>query len=443
MAQLLGPGEIEVAPGARFGLVAQLLQGLGLELPGRGILRVGKDHVVHDLGHPAILALIVIFAGLGDDRGGAAHELHVTLAGLHRRQGVEVGGVAVEPAQVLDVHRLDVMVHRAVIAPAVPLLGQALGQLDHLGDLHHGVALVGQPQGLIVEVAVHVPLLLETVDDALPARNRPVMDVQHHLGLVPPALQGLVEVLGPGQGVADLGAAQGIDVVQVVAAVFRRAEQLELRQIEVHLRRGFGVRGQLKDEREAVDGHFLAGLGDDVRGRDQGDGAGGHGEAQAHGHLPLGPRRQEDAVHVAGPAAHGGAGHDVFIQGGLEEAVGRDDLDLAGLDVVFGDHALDAAIVVHVAVGIDHRHHRLLGPVLIVEVEGGPGGFRRDEGIDHNDAGIALDEIDVGGVGAPDLIDPVGHLEQAGVGQELGLAPEAGVDGLGRGGAFLDKRKAA
>ena len=57
MAQLLGPGEIEVPPGARFGLVAQLLQGLGLELPGRLIVRVGKDHVVHDLGHPAIVAL--------------------------------------------------------------------------------------------------------------------------------------------------------------------------------------------------------------------------------------------------------------------------------------------------------------------------------------------------------------------------------------------------
>ena len=41
--------------------------------------------------------------------------------------------------------------------------------------------------------------------------------------------------------------------------------------------------------------------------------------------------------------------------------VGRDDRDVAGLDVGLVDHAAHAAEVVDVAVGVDHRRHRLAG----------------------------------------------------------------------------------
>ena len=147
----------------------------------------------------------------------------------------------------------------------------------------------------------------------------------------------------------------------------------ELGQVEVHLGRRLGVGRQLEDERHPVDRHLLARLVITSVGGIRVTVPVETVTPRPAGHLPLGPRRQEDAVHVAGPAAHGVAGHDVFAHRGLEEALRGDDPDLAGLHVLLGDHALHAAIVVDVAVGIDHRHHRLPGPVLIVEVQGGPG----------------------------------------------------------------------
>jgi hypothetical protein len=62
------------------------------------------------------------------------------------------GGVRIEPAEVEVVDGLYIVVDAAVVAVAGPVLFQAVGQLDHLGDLVHHVAVVCQAQRLIVQV---------------------------------------------------------------------------------------------------------------------------------------------------------------------------------------------------------------------------------------------------------------------------------------------------
>ena len=71
----------------------------------------------------------------------------------------QVGRVAVEPAEVALVDRLHVVADRAVVAVGVPRRVERRRHLDHLGDLDAGVALVHQPQRLVVQVGVQVALL--------------------------------------------------------------------------------------------------------------------------------------------------------------------------------------------------------------------------------------------------------------------------------------------
>lgn len=98
----------------------------------------------------------------------------------------------------------------------MPLGGELRRQLELLGDLRPGATGVDQAQGLVVEVAVEVPLLAEVVDDPLPAPARPVVTGEEDVALGAEQLDRLVEVGGPDVGVADEGAAQGEDVVHRV-----------------------------------------------------------------------------------------------------------------------------------------------------------------------------------------------------------------------------------
>ncbi|GAA2325887.1 hypothetical protein GCM10010431_54980 [Streptomyces kunmingensis] len=50
--------EVEVAPGSVLAAVAQLFEGVGEQMPGRGVLGVGEDHVGKDLGCPPVVAYL-------------------------------------------------------------------------------------------------------------------------------------------------------------------------------------------------------------------------------------------------------------------------------------------------------------------------------------------------------------------------------------------------
>ena len=156
-----------------------------------------------------------------------------------------------------------------MVAPAFPLLLQALGQLVDVVDLVDRHALVGQVEDLVVEVGVEVALGAEDLLHAVVAPARPVVGAEHDLGLLAEAVEGLVDVLRPVQGVAHQGAAEGVDVVQGGVDVLGHPEGLHLGDVGVHLRRGFGVRRVLEDHPHAVDLDLLDVLLDDVRRRDQ------------------------------------------------------------------------------------------------------------------------------------------------------------------------------
>ena len=87
--------------------------------------------------------------------------------------------------------------------------------------------------------------------------------------------------------------------------------------------------------------------------------------------------------------------------------------------------------MVNVTVAVDHGHHRALALFLVDEGQGRLGGVWRNERIKDDPAFVALDEGDVGEIETTDLIDVVGDLEQAVLHGELGVAPQAGVDGIG------------
>ena len=226
-AQLERPHQVGVAPRPRLGLVAELLVGVGLQEPGVLVVGLGEDDVVQQLDHPAVVALVERRAGLGHHLVGAAHRLDVAGAAVLGRVGVEVGGVAVVPADVALVHGLGVVADGAVVAPGVALGGEALGRLELLGDLPRGVAVVHEPHALVVQPAVEVALLLEVAAGVGVAEPGPVVGREDRVGVVDEHLDRLLDVLAPVEGVADLRPAEGQRVVQGVRAVLGDAQRVD------------------------------------------------------------------------------------------------------------------------------------------------------------------------------------------------------------------------
>ena len=129
-----------------------------------------------------------------EDRGGSAHILDIFLAGLDRRQRIEIDGIGVVPAEILLVDRLHVMPDVAVIAAPVPGAVEAFRQADGLGDLGRGQPVIHQADGLVMRELVEVALLADHGVDALMSPHRPVMLAAHRVRLAAPHLQGLAEI---------------------------------------------------------------------------------------------------------------------------------------------------------------------------------------------------------------------------------------------------------
>ncbi|GHI27035.1 hypothetical protein Shyd_84060 [Streptomyces hydrogenans] len=157
----------------------------------------------------AEVAAVGVVPGPGPDRRLAAEGLHPAAGLLGRRVLPQVGGVAVEPAHVALVDGLDVVAERAVVAAVRPDPFERGREAEGLGDLGAGQAPVDLADGLVVQVAVEVPLVGEELDDGVVAPGGPVVGGEGDVGGPGVEADGLGEVAGPGVGVADLGAAQG------------------------------------------------------------------------------------------------------------------------------------------------------------------------------------------------------------------------------------------
>ena len=240
--------------------------------------------------------------------------------------------------------------------------------------------------------------------------------------------QRLVEVRRPLQRVAHFGTAQGVEVVQGVTHHLGAAERLELRQVEDELGRRLAVGHVVEDECASVDLYFLPGLVDHDRRRQDAHAAVGHGLSEAVVDQALGVARQVLAVHVHRAAAHRRGHHQVLAGGFLHEADGCHHGHAALPGFLGGDHSQGPAEVIDMAVREDDARHRLVAQMLPCEGHRGSGVLARGGGVDHDPAGLALDQREVGQVEAAQLPDAVGHLEQADLVVQQRLAPQAGVD---------------
>jgi hypothetical protein len=310
----------------------------------------------------------------------------------------------------------------------VPAALQAGGQLQPFGDLSADVALVEQPQRLVVDIAVQVALLGEEVDDPVRAPARPVMLGEHHVAALGEEPDRLVQVARPAVRIAHDRSAQGKHVVQVVGGVLGDAQRPPLGEQEVHLRRRLGVRRELEHHVDAVDRLRLTGPRDLDGRRDQRDGARRGRLAEPGADLPGRALGQQRAVHVRRAARHRAAGVHVLAHGMLEEPLRGEHGHAARCDVVRRHHAARAAEVVDVAVRVEQARHRPVAAVLAVERERRRRALGRDQRIDHEDAAVALDDGHHRQVQATHLIDPFADLEQPVDRGELALPPQTRID---------------
>ena len=330
-------------------------------------------------------------------------------------------GIAVIPAEVPLVDRLDVVTERAVVAAGVPRVFQRRGQGELFGDLDTGLALVHSPQGLVVHVGVGVTLPGQEGGDPAGSPGWPVVRREDDIGPGAEQPHRLTEIAGPGARVADLGAAQGQDLVQGVGGVLGHAQRPGAGKEDVHLGRGFGAGCHLEDHADTVDNGLLAGVRDVDGGRQQRDRAVRGGHAQPGADLPGRSCREVSRVDVRRAPRHRRARVDVLRHRVLQETRRRVDRGAR-----IGDPGA-ATVVIGVRVRDDQRLHRPVTPVLAVQGQGRRGGLVRHERVDNDHAAVGLDQGHVRQVQAPDLIDPIGQLIQAMPGGQLSLPPQARV----------------
>ena len=83
--------------------------------------------------------------------------------------------IAIEPAEVKVILRLDVVAQRTVVATAVELRCQRSGEFHLFGNFIRSQPTVSQMQGLVVQIAIHITLSFPVVHDAFIAPSGPVM----------------------------------------------------------------------------------------------------------------------------------------------------------------------------------------------------------------------------------------------------------------------------
>ena len=272
---------------------------------------------------------------------------------------------------------------------------------------------------------------------AVSAPGGPVVRCEHHVEVVAPQIDRLGQVGRPSTGVAHLCTAQRHDVVECVRGVLRGAQRLVVGEVEVHLGGGFGARRHLEHDAHAVDRELLAGGGDVDRRRDQRRLAGGGGLAESAADLPVGSLRERGAVHEVGAPSHRRADEHVLGDGLLHEPLGSDHRDSPGVDVGLVDDPLHTAEVVDVRVRVDHRHDVARPAMLLVERPRRRGGLLADQRVDHDHAGLTLDDAHHRQVEARAAGRCRERPRTAVTDQQLALAPQARVGGVA--GRFVEE----
>ena len=431
VAQFLCTHQVRIAERCRFALVTHLLQCRSLQRAGSSVGGVGEDEVVDQFGDPAIVARLVRSLRRCEQRIRTTGERDVALAGFSRRVRMKVARVAVVPAEVSLIHRFHVVNQAAVVANRVALLVVLRGRAQQLCDLGGHVPMVGEAKRLVVHPPVQIALPTEKLAHVFGAPARPMVRGEHDLGAITEQLDGVVDVGAPRQRVARLCSADRNQVVHVVRAILRHAQPTVIGEEEVHLRRCFGLRRQLEDDANAVDDQLLASERDVLRWRDEARRAERHTLAETTVHVALRTGRQQRAELVQSTSVHCVTGQEVLRNGLAHEVLGGDDAAATGVDIGLGGDTQHAAEVVEVAMRVDDGGDRPLTEMCIGQLEAGVGGGSRRERVDDHPARLASHEGDVGDVVAAGLPHTVGYFEETVDVVQLGLAPQAGVHGVG------------
>ena len=171
---------------------------------------------------------------------------------------MQVSRVTVVIAKIEVIHRAGVVADRTVIAAAGPVIGKRRRQLNHVADFIHGVALVSQVQGLVVNVLDSIAIFTNIIIDMLIAPDRPGVRHKQYFRVITPHIQRFVQILGPLAGVAGFRAAQSVEVVQGMRGVLGGTQGFQSRNIEVHFGWRFATRSHQEVKFQAVDNHLLA-----------------------------------------------------------------------------------------------------------------------------------------------------------------------------------------
>ena len=219
-AEFQSPRQVGVTPDAAFCLITQLFQRVRAQVPCFLIIRIGKDQLLGDLGHPLVLAFLIILTGFGKHRFGIAQVFRPLLSRGFRRQQVQVDRVGVIPAQIPLVDRFDIMVQRPVILPDIPDFPQLIRKFQHPGNFHRRIPFVGKMKRLVIDVFINCRRIFHILLNGFRSPVRPVMGLEHHIRLIPEQFFRFQDIFGPVTGIAHLGASQGVQVVHGAGAVF-------------------------------------------------------------------------------------------------------------------------------------------------------------------------------------------------------------------------------
>ena len=168
----------------------------------------------------------------------ATHSRHIARPTVLRRVRVEIGRVAVVPAEIALIDGLCVMADRAVIPPGMALCRKALGLNQVLSDFSHRQPMVCSAHRLIVEPAIHIALDLQIADSIVSPEAGPMVGGEQDIGFASEQVERLLDVSAPTQRVARLRPPKWQGIVHRVRAVLGQAERSQLREHEVHLRWG-------------------------------------------------------------------------------------------------------------------------------------------------------------------------------------------------------------
>ena len=274
-------------------------------------------------------------------------------------------------------------------------------------------------------------MFLHERNDPLLPGHRPVVLGDDNFAAGAEGLDRFADVARPQIAVAHLRAPDGVEVVHVVRDVLGHIEHVKLRKIHQHFRGSLGAGHELKHDLHAIDEALVRGLVDGGGRRNQCHSSDRCLFAQTGIDVTPWARRQKSTELILRAPAHRGSRHHALAGHRSHKACGSQHLDFSGGHVSFADHALDAAIMVGVAVRIDHRADRLVRTVLIVKRQRSARRLGGEQRIDDDQRGVAFDDRHVGDIEAAHLIDALRHFEQAVDRVELRLPPQARIDAVG------------